>query len=346
MPDPTPSADRNLLFGIVALQMDFIGRNALVAAMHAWVLEKAKPLGQILQDQKALTRSRRIILEALVDEHVHQHGGDPARSLAALSSIDAARSAFGAVDDSEIQASLGHVRPRTDGDENYPTRNPQSEANPIDPDPDGTRTGPGPGGSTSTRFRILRPHAKGGLGVVHVALDGELNRYVALKEIQAHHADHPESRARFVVEAEITGGLEHPGIVPVYSLGHDPTGRPFYAMRFIEGDSLKQAIDRFHAPAADRDPGRRHLELQKLLRRFLDVCEAIAYAHSRGVLHRDLKPGNIMVGKYGETLVVDWGLAKLVGTPEGSGETSLRRRPRGADRARPCPARRWGRRLI
>ena len=95
-------------------------------------------------------------------------------------------------------------------------------------------------------------------------------------------------------------------------------GRPFYAMRFMRGDSLKAAIERFHAadgPA--RDPGDAALALRDLLRRFIDVCNAIAYAHSRGVLHRDIKPGNVMLGKYGETLVVDWGLAKAIGRAEG-----------------------------
>src|SRR5262249_21162448 len=101
--------------------------------------------------------------------------------------------------------------------------------------------------------------------------------------------------------------------------------RPFYAMRFIKGDSLKEAIGRFHrGEAAGRDPGERTLELQKLLRRFLDGCNAIAYAHSRGGLHRDIQPGNIMVGRDGEALVVDWALAKVVGTASGAGEATLR----------------------
>jgi serine/threonine-protein kinase len=150
-----------------------------------------------------------------------------------------------------------------------------------------------------------------------VARDTELNREVALKQILDHHADDQVSRARFVLEAEITGGLEHPGIVPVYGLGAYSDGRPYYAMRFIRGDSLKEAVAAFHADEAlQRDPGRRSLALRKLLRRFLDACNAIDYAHSRGVLHRDLKPSNIVVGKHGETLVVDWGLAKALGSAE------------------------------
>jgi serine/threonine protein kinase len=164
------------------------------------------------------------------------------------------------------------------------------------------------------RYRILRPHARGGLGEVFVALDQELHREVALKEIQEALARDTVSRSRFILEAEITGGLEHPGIVPIYGLGQYSDGRPFYAMRFIKGDNLKEAIRRFHeAEQPGRDPGERSLALRQLLRQFVDVCNAVAYAHSRGVLHRDLKPGNIMVGKFGETLIVDWGLAKPIG---------------------------------
>ena len=179
----------------------------------------------------------------------------------------------------------------------------------------------------SGRFRILRPHAKGGLGQVSVALDQELHREVALKEILVHLSDDTNARERFVLEAEITGGLEHPGIVPVYALGQSEDGRPYYAMRFIKGDSLKQSIEQFHkADNPDlKDAGKRELALRQLLARFIVVCNAMDYAHSRGVLHRDLKPGNIMVGEYGETLVVDWGLAKALGKREvGTDATPLR----------------------
>jgi hypothetical protein len=186
--------------------------------------------------------------------------------------------------------------------------------------------------SAGRRFQVLRPHARGGLGEVFVAYDEELHREVALKEIQRPYAGHAEGRARFVLEAEITGNLEHPGVVPVYGLGRHPDGRPFYAMRLIKGDSLQAAVHRFHAAESPhRDPGERTLALRGLLRRFVDVCNAVAYAHSRGVLHRDLKPANVMLGPYGETLVVDWGLAKVLGGREEApaGEGALRPRAAG-----------------
>jgi serine/threonine protein kinase len=157
------------------------------------------------------------------------------------------------------------------------------------------------------RYVGLEPHARGGLGEVFTATDTELHRRVALKRLQDRRADDAASRRRFHMEAEVTARLEHPGVVPVYSLYRDDQERPCYTMRFIEGQTLAEAIRAYHAGAADP------VAFRRLLQSFIQVCETIAYAHSRGVIHRDLKPQNIMLGKFGETMVVDWGLAKVVG---------------------------------
>jgi eukaryotic-like serine/threonine-protein kinase len=295
------SANRDLLFGLLALQNNFIDRDALVDAFHRWTGDRSNPLDRVLLDRGALTPGRHMLLAGLVEEHIKFHGDDPERSLAALSSIGPVREDLSRIADPDLHASLAHVSAARKEPEDDPYRTV-------------TQASLGESTSAGSRFRILRPHARGGLGRVSVALDQELDRPVALKEIQDRHADEPESRARFVQEAEITGKLEHPGIIPVYGLGHDATGRPFYAMRFIEGDSLKEAIAAFHGDESLRkDPAGWLARLRELLRRFTDVCNSVAYAHSRGVLHRDLKPGNIMLGPYGETLVVDWGLAKPLG---------------------------------
>src|SRR5262249_2419245 len=202
----------------------------------------------------------------------------------------------------------------------------------ADNDLQGLRTGP-ERTSAACRYRTLHEHARGGLGLVYVAEDLELEREVALKEIKPDHAHDPSSRNRFLLEARVNGRLEHPGIVPVYGLGHYEDGRPFYAMRFIKGETLNEAIRHFHeADVPGRDPGERRLALRQLLGQFVAICNAVAYAHSRGVIHRDLKPANAMLGKFGETLLVDWGLAKVVGRPqqeETYAETTVR--PEGSN---------------
>jgi WD40 repeat protein/serine/threonine protein kinase len=304
--EPTPRAgtdtERDLLFGILAVQMGLLSLDAFARGMQARALDESRPLNEILADQGALSGPQRDLLETMVQQYLAAHGEDPTRSLAALDAVVAMRDGRGRGRDDDRLAGLADMRiTELQGG-----------------DPRAERAGSmGTSTSSGTRFRIIRPHARGGLGEVYVARDEELHREVALKELQDHFADDPRRRLRFVQEAEITGGLEHPGIVPVYGLGHHADGRPFYAMRFIRGHSLKEAIGHFHGTgSSDRDPGERILELRSLLGRFLDVCNAIAYAHSRGVLHGDIKPGNIMLGQYGETLVVDWGLAKPMDRPE------------------------------
>src|SRR5262249_9661249 len=149
-------------------------------------------------------------------------------------------------------------------------------------------------------FTSLTLHARGGLGEVLRATDTQLHRTVAVKWLQERHAKSPDSRKRFLQEAEITARLEHPGIVPVYVL-LTSGDRPAYAMRFIEGKTLAEAVGAYHAGPPDP------VAFRQLLQTFLQVCQTVAYAHSRGVIHRDLKPANVMLGKFGETLVVDWG---------------------------------------
>jgi tetratricopeptide (TPR) repeat protein/tRNA A-37 threonylcarbamoyl transferase component Bud32 len=288
------NADRDILFGVFAVQMNFIDRTALRTALAARAQARHRPLGDILVEQNALSANLRDQLEAVLEQHVQRHG-DAVRSLAALGVTESLRKEFAQAADPTIRDSLRQVAATLQMDDSPPGSAPEHDDGPQ-------------------RFRRLQPHAKGGLGEVFLAHDEELNRTVALKEIQARHASNPDTRGRFLLEAEITGRLEHPGIVPVYGLGAYADGRPFYAMRFIEGEDLRQAIVRFHeADEPGRDPGDRQLAFRELLGRFVAVCNTVAFAHSRGVLHRDLKPANVMLGKYGETLVVDWGVAKTAG---------------------------------
>lgn len=147
------------------------------------------------------------------------------------------------------------------------------------------------------RYELVAEHARGGLGTVLRAYDRELGRTVAIKELLS---DGVSVESRFLREAFITARLEHPSIVPVHDAGRWPDGRPFYAMKLVGGRSLKEAIREADGL----------VERMGLLPNLIAVADAIAYAHSRGIIHRDLKPANVLVGEYGETVVVDWGLAK------------------------------------
>ncbi len=319
-------AETDLLFGILALQVGLVEQADLLDAFQRWSRDKTRRLAQVLVNRGALAPDDRTMLEGLVGRHLEKHGGDAERSLAAVAAPPALVTGLRHLGDPDVEATLDRTPCLID--DRPPIRDAADTALTTEGDSDATTdwtSGPGPSGlgpsrSDGGRFRPLRPHARGGIGMVSVALDSELHREVALKEILAEQADNVASRARFLLEAEVTGQLEHPGVVPVYALGTNGQGRPFYAMRFIRGESLKEAIVGFHKSRAPR--GERALALRRLLSRFVGVCDTMAYAHSRGVLHRDLKPSNIMLGPYGETLVVDWGLAKLVGRDDPSNEPS------------------------
>ncbi len=149
-----------------------------------------------------------------------------------------------------------------------------------------------------TRYVLMDRVARGGMGVVYAAQDEKLRRRVALKVLDAPERSGELAR-RLVREAQVLANLEHPGIVPVHDVGTLQDGRVFYTMKFVEGQRLDKYIQ-----AVPAVPDR--------LRLFLRICETVAFAHARGVLHRDLKPPNVMVGPFGEVLVLDWGLAKIL----------------------------------
>lgn len=169
-------------------------------------------------------------------------------------------------------------------------------------------------GDHADRYEWTERLAAGGLGAVWIANDRRMQRRVAVKEVLGELHDSTEHVERFIVEARITGQLQHPGIVPVYDLGIKPDGHPFYAMKLLGERTLKDVIRDYHnhqGKASDRQ-----LQRDQLLRMFISMCNTIGYAHSQGIIHRDLKPQNVIVGEFGETIVVDWGLAKHVSTEE------------------------------
>ncbi|MCA8914770.1 MAG: protein kinase [Planctomycetes bacterium] len=182
-----------------------------------------------------------------------------------------------------------------------------------------------PSSDATGRYQVKREFARGGMGLIWVAVDSAVGREVALKELlppklgagTSHVTDSPEIVERFLREAKVTGQLEHPNIVPVYEIATRADGSVFYTMKLVRGKTMAHRLLQVANGAGTTQE--KMAQRLKLLDAFVDVCNAIAYAHSRGVIHRDIKPANIMLGDFGETLVLDWGLARVLGQDESSG---------------------------
>ncbi len=171
------------------------------------------------------------------------------------------------------------------------------------------------------RYHLSSRHARGGFGLVWRAVDEQLGRMVALKQLGGHVAWRTRTRERFLAEAKIAARLEHPGVVPVYELCGEDDQLPYYTMKLVHGDTFTQCIRRYHDRIRSSPEG--PVEQLRLLNALLSVARTMAYAHRQGVLHRDLKPDNIVLGEYGESVILDWGLAKVIGEEDVSGSQLL-----------------------
>jgi PAS domain S-box-containing protein len=283
--------DRNLLFGVLTLQADLIDASQFIEACLLWTTRKHECLADLLVERGWIEPADKAHIEYLLERKLKKHGGNLQATLGAIP--DDIKRSLAALEDDDIQRSLaGGPLPE------------ESQLVTIDHVP-----------AEPERYCRLRLHATGGIGRVWLAHESDLGRDVALKELRPERAQQAAYGARFLQEARITGQLEHPGIVPVYELVRGREGQqPFYTMRFVNGRTLSAAARAYHdkrlAGQADA------LAFPVLLNAFVTVCNTVAYAHSRGVIHRDLKGQNVILGDFGEVVVLDWGLAKVVGCPE------------------------------
>lgn len=159
-------------------------------------------------------------------------------------------------------------------------------------------------------YQVLSSIGRGGMGEVFLAYDPACGRRIALKRIRADLVQHKQMHNRFLQEAQVTSQLTHPSIIPIYTI-HEEETLAYYTMPYVEGETLKQILRKIRQEEAKgiySSTG----AIPSLVRIFLNICQAIAYAHAKEILHRDLKPENIIVGKYGETMILDWGLAKPI----------------------------------
>ena len=290
------NVDRNLLFAVIALQDDLIDQTQFADVCAGWAMRLERPLSDLLIERGWITETDRGDVERKLERKLKKNQGDVRATLGAVAEIEA-REILHEIKTSQVRQSINGLAP-VRGHVLVETLVPRASQR------------------ESLRYTLTRLHAEGGLGKIWIAHDTDLNRDVALKEIKSSVAPNPESWRRFLKEAQITGQLEHPNIVPVYELARrKEDDQPFYTMRFLRGQTLRDSIAEFHRRRAGKPANR--LELQRqLLEPFVKVCQAVGYAHSRGVIHRDLKPENVVLGGHGEVVVLDWGLAKVVGQPD------------------------------
>lgn len=291
------TADHNLLFGIFAVQLRRIDEQQLSDAHALWAERKEQSLANILVEQGWIQERDRIEIEHLLGSQVQENAGSMQETLAQNVSsemLDEFSSALSS--DVTVAMTVSSQNSEPAGPSSSPTETVDLSTviEPLE---------------KRERYELLRVQGEGGLGRVWVARDQSLGRIVALKEIRNTEEASSDAIARFQREAQITSRLEHPNIVPVYDW-EDGESR-YYTMRLVHGHTLDDAIKNYHRLKNEGKASR--LKLQELLTAFLGVCQAVSYAHARGVIHRDIKPANVLLGEFGEVILLDWGLARSRG---------------------------------
>ncbi len=289
---------RNLLFGIFAVQLRGLLPEQLAGVSSAWISDPAVSLAERLVEKNLLSGEDKTALEKLVDEAVEAHGGDSSQLLALFGGEEQVGKVFFG------GATSSYLR--------------QMDTVPMMGGQDSLGSGLKSSGVSETpgRYTLVSQHARGGMGQVLIVHDEHLGRNIALKELMGCGGEDTENPtpmrqsasliARFLQEARITSQLEHPAIVPVYELGRREDGTLYYTMRLVRGKTFAAALR--ECKGLD--------ERLYLLSNFVSLCQAIAYAHSHRIIHRDIKPANVMLGPCGETVVLDWGLAKVHGAED------------------------------
>ncbi|MHC5081531.1 MAG: serine/threonine-protein kinase, partial [Planctomycetota bacterium] len=285
--------ESDLLYAVLALQMNFITKDQLVECGALWASDPGKSLLTIMDQKGVLTPEARTALDAMVKAQVKQ-SGDPGKSFIALKIEEAVRQSLLALPLGEdIRSTVLELKAKPAGDSVETVAIPQDR---------------------EERYRPGAEIGKGGLGRVVAGRDTVLDREVAIKEMLP--GSDPLLAKRFMREGEIAGRLSHPNVIPVHDIGvrEEEGGKtPYFVMTRIVGRDLGEIIC---AVENNEGTARHDFSRPRLLRIFQDVCLAMAYAHHHGVVHRDLKPANVMVGHFGEVYVVDWGLAKVMGQKE------------------------------
>ena len=284
--------ERNLLFGVVAFQNGAVDADRLAETCADWVSQQKKPLADLMVDRGLMTDEQRTEVEKAVSQELANHGGDPQATLAAT--VDGR--SIAAIGEIASAGGVGLLQPDKSGAQNQGGHVVLGTLSPGEPE-------------KNERYTLTHLHAKGGMGRVWLARDGSLGRQIALKELRPDQSDNSIVCSRFLYEAKITAQLEHPGIVPVYEMGEGEA--PYYTMRFVRGKTLSEAVRAYHKKRITGEADM--VGMVELLSNFASVCHAVAYAHSRGIIHRDLKGQNVVLGDFGEVIVLDWGLAKRIG---------------------------------